>query len=78
MARHGKEINLKAHGPQPYDALYVMFYAYRNAEIQTILYDLNLWNLIEIGKDASRTGSITRAGLAQLEEDENPPKLKRV
>jgi hypothetical protein len=68
--------HLKAHGPQPYDGLYVMCYAVRNAEIQTVLYELNLWSLIEIGKDSFRTVSITAASLARLDEDQKPPKLK--
>ena len=69
---------LKMHGPQPYDGLYALFDPYRTDEIRTILYELNLWESIETGKDASRTVSITPAGLKRLDEDQKPQKLKRV
>jgi hypothetical protein len=67
--------HLKTHGPQPYDSLYVMFDIRRNAEIEIITHELNHWKLIEIGKDSSKTVSLSPAGLARLEEL-NHPSLK--
>jgi hypothetical protein len=68
---------LKMHGSQPYDVLYALFDPYRTDEIRTILYELNLWELIEIGKDASRTVSIPPSGLKRLDEDQKPPEPSR-
>lgn len=65
--------HLHAHGPQPYDALYILLYALRTVQRQIILYELHLWNLIEIAKDTPRTVSITAAGLARLAELNPPP-----
>ena len=61
--------HLKDRGPQSYNPLYVWFDPHRTANIQTILYDLTMWDLITIEKDTHRTVTITDQGLARLGED---------
>src|ERR1700704_2657769 len=68
---------LKMHGPQPYDGLYALFDPYRTDEIRTILYELNLWELIEMDRDGSRGVPTTPLGLKRFDKDQNPPDPSR-